>query len=114
VAEDIIPRIVHTNNMVPVERARNAAGCLKEAIMLAESGTVAPLTYSERDMKILNLVKEEGPLEPNEVIARFDENGWGHYDEHSMFMIMEDLRDRSPYKLSHAGPRKFAYHDLTH
>jgi hypothetical protein len=72
------------------------------------------LTYSERDMKILNLIKQAGPLEPNEVIAHFDANGWEHLDEHSMFMIMEDLRDRSPYKLSHAGPRKFAYHDLTH
>jgi dTDP-4-amino-4,6-dideoxygalactose transaminase len=114
VAEDVIPRIVHTNNMVSVDRARIAANCLKEAIKLAESGQVAPLTYSERDMKILNLIKQAGPLEPNEVIAHFDANGWEHLDEHSMFMIMEDLRDRSPYKLSHAGPRKFAYHDLTH
>ena len=31
-----------------------------------------------------------------------------------MFMLMEDLRDRTPYKLSHAGPRKFIYHDLSH
>jgi len=26
---------------------------------------------------------------------------------------MESLRDRFPYKLSHAGPRKYAYHDLS-
>jgi hypothetical protein len=27
-------------------------------------------------------------------------------------MVMEGLRDRHPFRLSHAGPRKFAYHDL--
>ena len=30
-----------------------------------------------------------------------------------MWMVMENLRDRYPYRLSHAGPRKFAYHDLS-
>ena len=114
VAEDVIPRIVHTNNMVWEDRARKAAAALKEAIKLTESGNVQPLTYTERDMKILNMVKQTGPMEPIEVIQQFDKNGWEHMDEHSMFMIMEDLRDRTPYKLSHAGPRSFVYHDLSH
>ena len=30
-----------------------------------------------------------------------------------MWMTMENLRDRFPFKLSHAGPREFAYHDLS-
>ena len=42
----------------------------------------------------------------------FDRKGWRHFDEHGMFRLMEGLRDRFPRKLSHAGPRKFAYHDL--
>ena len=114
VAEDIIPRIVHTNNMVPVEKAAVSARKLKEAIKLAESGQVAPLQYTELDKRVLDVVKQFGPIEPSEAIHHFDQNGWEHLDEHTMFTLMEDLRDRSPYKLSHAGPRKFAYHDLSH
>lgn len=48
-----------------------------------------------------------------EVIKLFGEKGWEHFDEHCMFTLMEDLRDRFPYKLSHLGPRKFASHDLS-
>jgi dTDP-4-amino-4,6-dideoxygalactose transaminase len=114
VAEDIIPRIVHTNNMVTVDKARKAAETLKEAVRLVESGTVKPLTYTDLDMRILDTVKQSGPIEPIEVINIFDKKGWQHLDEHAMFMLMEDLRDRTPYKLSHAGPRKFIYHDLAH
>ncbi len=114
VAEDIIPRIVHTNNMVPVEKAAVSAQKLKEAIKLAESGQVAPLQYTELDKQVLDVVKQFGPIEPSEAIHHFDQNGWKHLDEHTMFTLMEDLRDRTPYKLSHAGPRKFAYHDLSH
>jgi dTDP-4-amino-4,6-dideoxygalactose transaminase len=113
VSEDIIPRIVYTNNMVPVEKATREANLLQEAIKLAESGNVAPLVYSDLDKKVLEIVKQFGPLEPSEAIRRFDENGWEHLDEHTMFTVMEDLRERTPYKLSHAGPRKFAYHDLS-
>jgi dTDP-4-amino-4,6-dideoxygalactose transaminase len=114
IAEDVIPRIVHTNNMVTVERARKAAQALKDAIKLVESGTVQPLVYTDLDKRILETVKNHGPLEPIEVINIFDKNGWQHLDEHGVFMLMEDLRDRTPYKLSHAGPRKFIYHDLSH
>jgi dTDP-4-amino-4,6-dideoxygalactose transaminase len=114
VAEDIIPRIVHTNNMVPVEKAAVSSRKLKEAIKLAESGQVAPLQYTGLDKRVLDVVKQFGPIEPSEAIHHFDQNGWEHLDEHTMFTLMEDLRDRSPYKLSHAGPRKFAYHDLSH
>ena len=90
------------------------AAHLREAIQLTESGAVLPLTYTDVDKKILETVKKLGPFEPIEVIHAFDEKGWEHLDEHSMFMLMEDLRDRTPYKLSHAGPRKFIYHDLSH
>ena len=113
VAEDVIPRIVSTNNMVPVATAAKSAAAFKEAIRLAESGNVEPLVYTDLDNRILATVKEHSPLDPMEVIQAFDGKGWEHFDEHSMFMLMEDLRDRFPYKLSHAGPRKFAYHDLS-
>jgi len=113
VAEDVIPRIVSTNNMVPVATAAKSAAAFKEAIRLAESGNVEPLVYTDLDNRILATVKEHSPLDPMEVIQAFDGKGWEHFDEHSMFMHMEDLRDRFPYKLSHAGPRKFAYHDLS-
>jgi hypothetical protein len=87
---------------------------LKEAIRLTESGNVEPLAYTDLDRKILETVKGLGPSEPIEVIRIFDEKGWEHLDEHTMFMLMEDLRGRAPYKLSHAGPRKYIYHDLSH
>ena len=113
VAEDVIPRIVGTNNMVPVSDARRKAASLRKAIKLAESGTVKPMEYSRVEMRVLDLVCDQGPLEPSEVIAIVQKKGWGEYNEHAMFALMESLRDRFPYKLSHAGPRKYAYHDLT-
>jgi len=74
---------------------------------------VEPLGYSDVENRILGLVRDSGPLEPTEVIELFDARGWEHYDEHGMWSMMENLRDRFPYRLSHAGPRKFAYHDLS-
>ena len=47
------------------------------------------------------------------VIEIFDGRGWGHYEEHQMLALMENLQDCAPIKLSHAGPRKCAYHDLS-
>ncbi len=113
VAEDVIPRLVVTNNMRPVAAIRASAQKLRAAIRLAESGTVKPLAYSEREKQVLEIVKRHGPLDPMEVIAICDQKGYGHFDEHGMFWLMENLRDRFPLKLSHAGPRKFAYHDLS-
>jgi hypothetical protein len=113
-AEDVIPRLVTAHNMnLNLEYYRKQAKKIKEVIRLAESGQVKPLEYDETDKKILEVVKVEGPLEPMEVVAIFDKKGWGHFDEHSMLAIMENLRERFPFKLSHAGPRKFAYHDLS-
>ena len=82
-------------------------------VRLAESGKVKPLEYSDVEKKVLALVRDAGPLEPTEVIAYFDKKRWDHFDEHHVFAIMEALRDRFPRKLSHAGPRKYAYHDLS-
>jgi hypothetical protein len=113
VAEEIVPRIVQTNNMVPLEVAANAAKALKEAIRLAVSGAVEPLRYTELDFRILNLVRDLGGLEPAEASRVFDERGWEHFEEAGMWSAMEDLRYRYPYKLAHAGPRKFIYHDLS-
>jgi perosamine synthetase len=113
VSEDIIPRLVTTNNMRPVAAMRKQAKILARAIKLAESGNVKPLKYSDLEKKVLKVVKENGPIEPIEVIALFDRKGYPHLDEHGMLSVMEGLRDRFPYKLSHAGPRKFAYHALT-
>ncbi len=113
VAEDVIPRIVSTNNMSldPAFYHRKAAA-MRKAISLAESGKAAPLQYDETELRLLDLVKERGPLEPMEAVVLFDQNGWGHFDEHGMLATMEGLRERYPRKLSHAGPRKFAYHEL--
>ncbi len=113
VAEDVIPRIVSTNNMSLESAAyERKARCMREAIRLAESGKVKPLEYDETELRILDLVKERGQLEPMEAVALFDERGWGHLDEHGMLATMEGLRERFPRKLSHAGPRKFSYHEL--
>jgi hypothetical protein len=112
-AEDVIPRIVSTNNMsLDLDSYRRRAAAMRKAIELAKSGKVAPLEYDETELRILDLVKEVGPLEPMQAVALFDERGWGHFDEHGMLATMEGLRERYPRKLSHAGPRKFAYHDL--
>jgi perosamine synthetase len=113
VAEDVIPRLVYTNNMVSLESISKSAESLKKAIELAENGNVEPLTYSDIDNLILQIVKENGLVEPTEVIRILDEKELGHYTEHDIWVIMENLRDRFPYRLSHAGPRKFAYHDLS-
>jgi dTDP-4-amino-4,6-dideoxygalactose transaminase len=112
-AEDVIPRMLVTNCMVSVAKARQKAAVLKAAIRLAESGKVKPLDYSETERRVLDVVKARGPLDPVEVIGEFDRRRLPHFDEHRMFEMMEGLRDRFPYKLSHAGPRKFAYHDLS-
>jgi len=112
VAEDVIPRIVVTSNMVPVSAARQRAAALRKAIKLTEDGAVKPMAYSKLEKRVLDLVRDAGPLEPSEVIAAFRRKGWGELDEHRMFAVMESLRHRFPYKLSHAGPRKYAYHDL--
>ena len=113
VAEDVIPRLVHTNVMVSLEKSAENAAILRKAIALAESGEVQPLTYTDVDQRVLEAVKQGGQLEPIEVVQIFDDQGWEHFDEHGMWMVMENLRDRYPYRLSHAGPRKFAYHDLS-
>jgi len=112
VAEDVIPRMVYTGNMEKLSVIRKRAGILRRAVKLAESGDVKPLEYSDREKKVLQVVKDKGPLDPVEVIALFAKKGFGQYDEHGMLATMEGLRDRFPYKLSHAGPRKFAYHAL--
>jgi hypothetical protein len=65
------------------------------------------------DKRVLELVREKGPLEPSEVARLFDEAGWQHLDEHGMWTTMENLRDRFPYKLSRSGPRKYTYHELS-
>jgi dTDP-4-amino-4,6-dideoxygalactose transaminase len=114
VAEDVIPRLVYCNNMaLDIKYYRQNAMKIKEAIKLAESGNIKPLDYTNLDKKILAIVKEHGPVEAIEAIAILDKQGGPHLDEHSMFAGMEALRDSFPYKLSHAGPRKFAYHDLS-
>lgn len=112
VAEDVIPRIVNTNNMKSVDDIRETAEKLRKAIQLAESGDVKPLAYSDLEKQVLQFVKERGPVEPIEAVEEIPVNG-RRVDEHGMLMLMEGLRDRFPYKLAHAGPRKFSYHDLS-
>jgi hypothetical protein len=113
VAEDLIPRLVTTSNMISVGAAREKAKALRRAIELTEHGAVQPMDYSEEEKRVLELVRTQGPLEPSEVIDALQEAGQGQPNEHAMFALMEGLRHRFPYKLSHAGPRKYAYHDLS-
>jgi len=112
VAEDVLPRLVTTSNMRSVSEMRLRAKTLRTAVKLAERGEVEPFAYSGLDKLVLQVVKANGPMEPMDVIAELDRKG-RHLDEHGMFAVMENLRDGFPYKLSHAGPRKFAYHDLS-
>jgi len=112
VAEDVLPRLVTTSNMRSVSEMRLRARVLKTAIELAERGDVDAFTYSDIDRLVLDIVKAAGPTEPMEVIAALDKKG-RHLDEHGAFAIMENLRDGFPEKLSHAGPRKFVYHNLS-
>jgi len=68
------------------------------------------------DSRMMVVDRKTGKFEHKmfkDIIGMFDESNLGHFDEHSMVSIMESLRDRFPYKLSHAGPRRFAYHDLS-
>lgn len=113
VAEEIIPRLITANNMVSVSACHRTAKALRKAIKMTERREIEPLTYSRDEEHVLEIVKKYGPVEPSEVIEIFDKKKIGHYNEHKMFMMMEGLRDRFPYKLSHAGPRKFIYHDLS-
>jgi hypothetical protein len=99
--------------MVAPAVAARAAAALREAIQLAERGDVPPLDYSDVEQRVLQITKERGQIEPSEAIQIFDAQGWEHFDEHGMWTVMENLRDRFPYRLSHAGPRQFAYHDLS-
>ncbi len=112
-AEDVIPRLVTANNMHSVAECRRKARVLQRAIGLAERGEVEPLEYSDVEKRVLEVVRKHGPIEPVDVIARINGRAGMHFDEHRMFAIMEGLRDRFPEKLSHAGPRKFAYHNLS-
>lgn len=113
VAEDVIPRLVTTSNMRGVSAVRSSAAAMKKAIKLAESGNIEPLSYTETEQRILDVVKTHGPVEPIEVIDILNGKNGRHFDEHGMFAVMEALRDRFPYKLSHAGPRKYVFHDLS-
>ncbi|OPX24495.1 MAG: hypothetical protein B1H04_01925 [Planctomycetales bacterium 4484_123] len=112
-AEDVLPRLVCTSNVITVAEARRKAKLLKRAIELAEAGAVEPLRYSQVGKHVLAVVKDYGPLEPLEVARILEKRGIGHFTEHQMLSTMEALRDRFPFKLSHGGPRKFAYHDLS-
>ena len=114
VAEDIIPRLVTTSNMRGVGDIRAAARALRRAIQLTAAGEVEPLAYTKLETAILDLVRDRGPLEPTQVIALLDEQGGAHLDEHGALRTMESLRDRTPYRLSRAGPRMYAFNDLSH
>jgi len=113
VAEDIIPRIVYTNNMQGVSMMRKKASALKRAIALAESGSVQPDEYDKLEKRVLEIVKSNGPSEPAEVAEILRKKKIADLTIDKIWLLMEDLRDRFPYKLSHAGPRKFIYHDLS-
>lgn len=112
VAEDIIPRLVTTNNMCSVPQCRTAAAVLRKAIRLTEKGEMTPYRLSDIERTVLDIVKGDGPLEPIELVTALGKRGT-RMDEHGALSIMESLRDGYPEKLSHAGPRKFVYNRLT-
>ena len=69
VAEDVIPRLVHTNVMVSLETVRESRGHLRRRSPWRRAARSQPLTYTDVDMRVLEVVKQGGQLEPIEVVA---------------------------------------------
>jgi len=112
VAEDVLPRIVTTGNMTTVARCRKEAAVLKRAIAMTEAGDVPPDKYTREQELILDIVEAKQPIGPAEVARELKRKGVS-LPTAKVLELMEALRSSYPRKLSHAGPIKFAYHDLS-
>ena len=112
VAEDVIPRIVTTSNMVRSGEMRKKAAILKKAIKMVEAGTAPPDAYSDVQLAVLDIVEAHQPVAPKQVAKELARKGTALAPE-QVRDVMESLRSGYPRKLSYAGPERFAYHDLS-
>ena len=112
VAEDVLPRIVTTGNMTTVSQCRKEANVLKQAIAMAEAGEAPPDKYTKEQELILDIVAAKQPAAPAEVARELKKQGVA-LPPGQLLELMEGLRSSYPRKLSHAGPVKFAHHDLS-
>jgi len=112
VAEDILPRILSTSNMVSAAECRKKAQALKEAIATVEAGKAPHDTYSREEEMVLDIVEALQPVAPDEVRKALKKKRVNLANA-QVLDLMEKLRSGFPRKLSHAGPERFAYHDLS-
>ncbi|MBI2194263.1 MAG: DegT/DnrJ/EryC1/StrS family aminotransferase [Planctomycetes bacterium] len=112
VAEDIIPRLVTTNNMVRASVMKKKAAILKQAIRMVEAGKAPHDTYSGVQIAVLDIVQALQPVGPDPVARELARKGI-EKSPSDVREIMESLRSGFPRKLSYAGPERFAYHDFT-
>ena len=112
VAEDILPRIITTSNMTRAAECRVKAGALKKAIAMVEAGKAPHDTYTREQKLILDIVQARQPVSPPEVQKALKRKRVT-LPVSQVADLMERLRSGFPRKLSHAGPERFAYHDLS-
>ncbi|MDP6111797.1 MAG: DegT/DnrJ/EryC1/StrS family aminotransferase [Planctomycetota bacterium] len=112
VAEDVIPRLVTTGNMVRASVMKKKASILKRAIQMVEAGKAPHDTYSDVQLAVLDIVQSLQPVGPASVTKELAKKGT-ELSSAAVLEAMEALRSGFPRKLSHAGPERFAYHDLT-
>jgi dTDP-4-amino-4,6-dideoxygalactose transaminase len=112
VAEDVIPRLVTTSNMVYSSLMRKKAAVMKKAIAMVEAGAAPHDQYSDVQLAVLDIVEALQPVAPDKVAKELKKKGI-ELSPVQTREVMEALRSRYPRKLSYAGPERFAYHDLS-
>ena len=112
VAEDVLPQLVTTSNMVRASECKRKAEVLRRAIQMVELGKAPPDEYSEEQKLILDIAQALQPIGPTDVQKQLKRKGVMLTVER-VHELMERLRSSFPRKLSYAGPEKFAYHDLS-
>lgn len=112
VAEDVIPRLVTTSNMVHSSVMKQKAAILRKAIKMVEAGGAPHDTYNDVQVAVLDIVEALQPVAPDIVAKELKKKGL-KLSKGQTLEMMEALRSGYPRKLSHAGPERFAYHDLS-
>jgi len=112
VAEDVLPRILTTGNMARASECRRKAAALKKAIAMVEAGKAPHDDYTREQKLVLDIVESLQPVGPDKVCRLLKKKRVNRTVD-QVREVMEQLRSGFPRKLSHAGPEKFAYHDLS-
>lgn len=95
-------------NVVPVW-----ADVRKDDFLLdPEAGRAAHDQYTDLQTAVLDIVATLQPVGPDRVAKELANKGM-KVSPAEVLEIMEGLRSAFPRKLSHAGPERFAYHDLS-